>query len=125
MLAPTSAFLSTVIPIFTCKAIPVLVNADSETGLLDPADLERHIIPHTKAIVVAHLFGFPVPMRPVKANAQRYGLKIVEECTQAMGVQCHGQKPGAFGNVAIVSFQEKKMVLASEEGMLLPNDPEI
>ncbi|MCA9463042.1 MAG: DegT/DnrJ/EryC1/StrS aminotransferase family protein, partial [Nitrospira sp.] len=45
VLAPTFTFLSTVMPIFVVNALPILVDAEPDTGNIDPADIERRITP--------------------------------------------------------------------------------
>jgi dTDP-4-amino-4,6-dideoxygalactose transaminase len=120
-LVPTYTFLATVMPIFACNAVPVLVDADEWSGNLDPSDLERHITQHTKAIAVTHLNGFPVDMAAVMAIASKHGIKVVEDCCHAHGAICDGRKVGTFGDVAVFSTQAKKLVTGGEGGLMLTN----
>lgn len=122
VLAPTYTFLATVMPVFAVNAVPVLIDADQHTGNLDPALLEAHITPRTKAIAVTHLNGYPVDMAAVLAVARRHGLRVVEDCSQAHGARCDGRPVGTFGDVAAFSLQANKLVPAGEGGILLTSD---
>ncbi|MFE7112655.1 DegT/DnrJ/EryC1/StrS family aminotransferase [Streptomyces sp. NPDC057575] len=125
VLAPTYTFHATVMPIFACNAVPVLVDADESTGNIDPALLEAHITERTKAVVVTHLNGYPVDMEPVLAVARTYGLKVVEDCSQAHGARCDDRPVGSLGDVAAFSMQSRKQVTAGAGGMLTSNDDRI
>lgn len=125
VLVPTYTFFATVMPLFVANAVPVLVDAESETGNLDPADLERHITERTRAIVVTHVWGNPVDMAAVLDVARRHRLRVVEDCSHAHGARCNGQLVGTFGDVAVFSLQGKKLVAAGQGGMLVTNDQEI
>ncbi|MER5431773.1 DegT/DnrJ/EryC1/StrS family aminotransferase [Streptomyces sp. NPDC002588] len=125
VLAPTYTFLATVMPVFAVNAVPVLVDADAETGNLDPAQLERHMTDRTRAVVVTHLNGFPADMRAVVEVAEKHGLHVIEDCSQAHGAVSSGRKVGTFGAAGAFSLQAKKPVTAGEGGMLLTSEPRL
>jgi dTDP-4-amino-4,6-dideoxygalactose transaminase len=107
------------------NAVPVLVDVDEWTGNLDPADMERHLTPRTKAVVVTHLNGVPADMRAVTALARRHGLAVVEDCSQAHGAMGDGAHVGPFGDAAAFSLQAKKTVSAGTGGILLTGDQRV
>lgn len=125
VLVPAYTYFATVMPLFACNAVPVLVDADPETGNLDPEDLVRHVTSRTVAVAVTHNFGVPVEMRPVLDFAKAHGLKVLEDCSHAHGAMCDGRKVGTFGDVAVFSMQSKKLVPAGEGGMLVTSDREV
>lgn len=125
VIAPTYTFLATAMPVYVCNAVPVLVDVDPDTGLLDPCKLASALTPRTKAIVVTHLSGFPVDMKQVMAFARNHGLAVVEDCAQAHGAICDGRLVGTWGDVAIFSLQGRKLVPAGEGGMLVTESREI
>jgi perosamine synthetase len=125
VLAPTFTFLSTVMPLFVVNATPVLVDADPRTGNIDPSDIERHVTPRTRAIVVAHLCGHPCDMDRIVDIARRNGLRIVEDCAQAHGAEYRGRRVGSIGDVSIFSLQASKLVAGGQGGLLLTDDREI
>lgn len=125
VLAPTYTFLATVMPLFAVNAVPVLVDVDERTGNLDPADLERHLTPRTRAVVVTHLNGVPADMPAVTAFARQHGLAVVEDCSQAHGAVCAGAHVGSFGDAAAFSLQAKKTVSAGTGGILLTGNQRV
>jgi dTDP-4-amino-4,6-dideoxygalactose transaminase len=125
VIVPTYTFHATLMPVFACNAVPVLADADPQTGNIDPSSVEQSITPATKAIVVMHLNGFPVDLPAVLEVADRHGLPVVEDCSQAHGATCAGRPVGSFGRVAAFSLQSRKQVTAGSGGILATDDDEV
>lgn len=125
VIAPTYTFLATVMPIFVTNGVPLLADAESDTGNISVEDIAARITPRTRAIVVTHLWGHPCDMRGIMDLARRNRLKVIEDCSHAHGASCHGRKVGTFGDVAIFSLQAKKLVSAGQGGILVTSDREI
>jgi dTDP-4-amino-4,6-dideoxygalactose transaminase len=125
VLAPTFTFLSTVMPIFVVNALPVLVDAESDTGNIDPSDIERRITPKTKALVITHMQGHACHMPAILDLVRKYRLKLIEDCSHAHGASCQGQLLGTFGDASVFSLQGSKLVAAGQGGILLTNNQEI
>lgn len=119
VIAPTYTFLATVMPIFAVNAVPVLVDADPDTGLVDVDRIEAAITPRTRAIVVVHLNGYPVDMDAVLGIARKHHVAVVEDCSQAHGAECNGTVVGSIGDVSAFSLQSKKVITAGEGGLML------
>jgi dTDP-4-amino-4,6-dideoxygalactose transaminase len=122
VIVPTYTHHATVMPLFVLNAIPVLADAEPETGNIDPKSVERMITARTKAIVVMHLNGFAVDMPGVMDIARKHKLKVIEDCSQAHGAECCGSPVGSFGDVAAFSLQSRKQVVAGAGGVLTTND---
>jgi dTDP-4-amino-4,6-dideoxygalactose transaminase len=125
VLAPTYTFLATVTPILHVDAIPVLVDADPETGNMDLEDMKRKLTNRTKAIVVTHMWGHPCEMDEIVTFAKEHGLYLIEDCSHAHGATYKGNLVGTFGDVSCFSLQANKIVSAGEGGILLTNSQEI
>jgi dTDP-4-amino-4,6-dideoxygalactose transaminase len=125
VLVPTYTFLATVMPLFVVNAVPVLVDAESDTGNIDADDLERRITPASRAVVVTHMWGSPCDMERIAALCCRHGLALIEDCSHAHGATCAGQPVGSFGDAAAFSLQGKKLVAAGQGGMLLTRHQEV
>ena len=65
-------------------ANPILVDIEADYFTLDPACLKAAITKKTKAVVVVHLYGQAADMDAICAIAANHGLKIVEDCAQAV-----------------------------------------
>jgi dTDP-4-amino-4,6-dideoxygalactose transaminase len=125
VIAPTFTFLSTVMPLFVCNAVPVLVDCEPDTGNIDPAAIEAAITPRTRAIVVVHINGHVCDMDPIVEIARRRGLRLVEDCSHAHGATYRGAPVGSFGDVSVFSLQGSKLVSAGQGGILTCNEDEI
>jgi len=109
-------------PILFQGACPVFADVDRDTYNLDPADVEKRITPRTKAILPVHLFGYPAEMDPLLEVAERHGLPVIEDASQAAGAEYRGRRVGGLGRVAAFSLYANKIVTAGEGGMLTTRD---
>ena len=125
ILVPPYTFIATASAALMLGAIPVFVDVDPATLLIDPGLIDAAITPRTKAIVPVHHGGSPADMDGVMAAAKRHGLRVVEDAAQAHGAAWRGQPVGAIGDVGVFSFQSSKPVNAGEGGIMLTNDAEL
>ena len=114
-------------------AMPVFVDAESETWNMDPAKIEEKITEKTKAIMVVHIYGHPSNMEPIWEIANNYNLKIIEDAAEAHGAEinyksdseCFIKKTGSFGDIATFSFYANKIITTGEGGMVVTDNDEI
>jgi dTDP-4-amino-4,6-dideoxygalactose transaminase len=125
VLVPPYTFIATASAALMLGAVPVFVDVDPETLLIDPASIDAAVSPRTKAIVPVHHGGSPADMDGVMAAARRHGLRVVEDAAQAHGAAWRGRPVGAIGDVGVFSFQSSKPVNAGEGGMMLTDDDEL
>jgi dTDP-4-amino-4,6-dideoxygalactose transaminase len=85
-------------------AIPVPVDVDPATLMLDPAQARRALGPRTKAIVPVHLYGAPADLVPLLD----LGVPVVEDCAQAHGARYRGRAVGTIGALGCFSFYPSK-----------------
>ena len=107
------------------NAIPVFADVDSDSGLLDPDSIEERVTPRTKAILVVHLFGQPADMTRIGAIAERHGLSVIEDGSQAHGAIHAGRKVGVYGDAAGFSCMGGKLLASSEAGYMVTDDERI
>jgi len=122
VILPAWAWHSCYTSIVLTGALPVFAECD-ESFHIDPDDVARKITPHTKAIMVVHLFGAAADLDPLLGLARKHGLKVLEDAAQSVGAQYKGKRLGSIGDVGIYSFQLNKMITAGEGGALVTNDP--
>ncbi|HID75722.1 MAG TPA: DegT/DnrJ/EryC1/StrS aminotransferase family protein [Planctomycetaceae bacterium] len=63
--------------------VPVPVDVEPSTMAPRVGAMARAITPAARGLVVAHLFGGRVAMRPIAELARRHGLMVIEDCAQA------------------------------------------
>jgi dTDP-4-amino-4,6-dideoxygalactose transaminase len=107
-------------------ARPITADVDCDSQNLTADTIRPMITPRTKAIVVVHLAGWPCEMDDIMQLARENGLKVVEDCAQALGAKYKDKQVGSIGDVAAFSFfQDKIMTTGGEGGMITTNDTEL
>jgi len=119
-------FISTVDAITRNGAKPIFVDIDPETYTIDVNQIEKAITKKTKAIIPVHLYGHPADMDPIMEIAEKYGLYVIEDASQAHGAEYKGRKVGSIGHVACFSFYPTKNLGAyGDAGIIVTNDEEL
>ena len=119
-------FIATAETISAVGAKPVFVDIHLDTFNLDCSKLEAAISNRTRAIIPVHLFGHPVDMDQVMTVANRYNLKVIEDCAQATGAEWQGKRVGSIGHLGCFSFfPTKNLGGCGDGGAVTTNDPEL
>lgn len=124
VLVPAYTWIATAAAPVLAGAVPVLVDID-ETLTIDPADIERKITPHTKAILPVHMTNSPCDMDAIMEIARRHGLVVIEDACQAVGVKYRGRRCGSIGHIGVFSFNSHKNMSIGEGGAAVTNDPKL
>lgn len=101
------------------NAIPVFVDVERETGLIDTAAVEAAITPRTKAILAVHIFGQPANLKALRAIADKHKLMLIEDGSQAHGAEIDGVRVGNVGDAAGFSCMGGKVLPTTEAGYLV------
>lgn len=119
-------FIATADVISLLYAIPVFVDIVPDTFNMDSGEIEKKITQKTKAIIPVHLFGHPADMDPIMDIAQKYHLRIIEDCAQAFGSTYQGKKVGSIGDCGCFSFfPSKNLAGYGDGGMVITQDEEL
>lgn len=121
VLLPGYLWVSCIAAVVRAGAIPRLVDID-DTFCMDPADLERKITPHSKAVLYVHMSGATGDIERAMEVARAHDLLVLEDVAQANGARFHDRYLGSFGDMAIFSFQLNKNMTAGEGGLLVCDD---
>lgn len=92
-------------------AVPVFVDVDERTGLMDPASLERVLAKHSdiKAVIPVHIYGLPAPVEAIEKICAPKGIGIVEDGAQSHGGKYENGNPiGSSNNLVTYSFYPTK-----------------
>lgn len=126
VIMPANTFFATAEALSILGGIPVFVDVEEDTALIDPGNIEAAITPKTKAIVPVHLYGQPAKMDAIMAIAKKHNLLVIEDCAQAHGARFRGKTVGTFGIAAGFSFYPGKNLGAyGEAGGIVTNDDAI
>lgn len=116
-----------------CGAQVDFVDIDPRTYNLCPQALERKLeqaehegrLP--KVVVPVHLCGQPCDMQAIHALAQRYGFKVIEDASHAIGGKYQDDFIGNchYSDITVLSFHPVKIITTAEGGMALTNNAEL
>jgi dTDP-4-amino-4,6-dideoxygalactose transaminase len=104
------------------NAIPVFVDVDWATMLLDTDAVEAAITPFTKAILPVHYWGLPCEMDRLMAIAAKHNLYVIEDACQAHGSLYKGRKTGTIGHASAFSLNQNKNLSGGEGGLFVTDD---
>ena len=117
-----NTYIASVMGITINGATPVFVEPDAFYNI-DVTKIEEKITERTKAILVVHLYGQASNMTEVMRLAEKYNLRVVEDCAQSHGAMWNGKMTGTFGDVGCFSFYPSKNLGAfGDGGAVIIND---
>lgn len=116
-----------------CGAQVDFVDIDPRTYNLCPQALSRKLeqaeqegrLP--KVVVAVHLCGQPCDMQAIHTLAKRYGFKVIEDASHAIGGKYQGEfiGNGKYSDITVFSFHPVKIITTAEGGMALTNDADL
>lgn len=142
VIVPTLTFIAAVNPVRYQFAHPIFMDCD-ESLCMDPIKLKRfceeeceqkdgrlyYKKTHSqiKAVIVVHVFGNMADMERIMDIADQYGLKVVEDATEALGTfyqegRYKGKYAGTIGDYGAYSFNGNKIITTGGGGAVVARD---
>ncbi len=126
VITQANAYIASVLAITQAGLVPVLVDPDPATFLLDADRVAEAITPRTRVILPVHLYGRCTPMAPLQALADQFNLLILEDAAQAHGATQRGKRVGSLGHAAGFSFYPTKNLGAlGDAGAITTNNDQL
>ncbi len=125
VIVPDMTFCATLNCVLYVGAKPVLVDIDPKTSNICPKAIEKAITSKTKAIIPVDFAGFPIDIKAIRAIADKYKLKIVEDAAHAIESKYENQITGSLADIACYSFYVNKNITTAEGGLLAHNNDEL
>lgn len=113
-----------------CGADVDFVDIDDKTYNMSVAELRHKLeaaIKKPKVVIPVHLAGQSCDMEAIKALADEYGFKIIEDASHATGADYKNTKVGScrYSDMTVFSFHPVKIVTTGEGGVVLTNNKEL
>nr|MDD6335851.1 aminotransferase class V-fold PLP-dependent enzyme [bacterium] len=121
VIVPAYTYIATAAAVVAVGAVPVIAEIDESLGL-DPNDVEKKITPYTKAVILVHMQGVPGRIEALRAVAKKHGIKMIEDCCQAIGSRYKGEYTGVHSDAFAWSLNYYKIITAGEGGVFFTND---
>jgi UDP-4-amino-4,6-dideoxy-N-acetyl-beta-L-altrosamine transaminase len=116
-----------------CGAQVDFVDIDPRTYNIDPLALEAKLVEAErqgrlpKVVVPVHFGGQSCDMRAIHGLSRKYGFRIVEDASHAIGGRYLDEPVGncRYSDITVFSFHPVKIITTTEGGMALTNDPDL
>ncbi len=118
-----ASFPTTVNPIFQNQCTTVLIDSDLGTRNATVDRIKKAITKKTKAIMMAHTLGNPMPLSGIIELVKKHNLWFIEDCCDALGSTYQKKLLGTFGHVATFSFYPAHQITMGEGGAIVTNNP--
>lgn len=123
---PANTFIATAEGVVRAGAVPVLVDVDPETLLIDPQRVAEALTGRTRAVLAVHLYGQMAPVEHLERAVDGTGVVVVEDAAQSQGASRHGVLSGAAGVLAATSFYPgKNLGAAGDAGAVTTDDDDL
>jgi dTDP-4-amino-4,6-dideoxygalactose transaminase len=126
IIVPSNTYIASILAISQNNLVPVLVEPDINTYLIDPNKIEEKITSKTKAILPVHLYGQTCDMDTINEIAKKNNLKVIEDSAQSHGAYYKDKRSGNLGDASGFSFYPGKNLGAlGDGGAVTTNDEDL
>ena len=93
-------------------------------GKLEAAEISGGL---PKVVIPVHFAGQPMDMKAIGELASRFGFRVIEDASHALGAIHSGEVVGsnAYSDITVFSFHPVKMVTTAEGGAAVTNSAEL
>ena len=113
-----------------CGATVDFVDIDPQTYNLSASSLEEKLVAAEKSgtlpkvVIPVHLCGQSCEMEQIHALGRKFGFRIIEDASHAIGGRYKNRPVGGceFSDITVFSFHPVKIITTGEGGMALTND---
>jgi perosamine synthetase len=118
VIVPAMTFAASANCVVYQGGIPVFVDVDPDTLLIDPQEVERKITLQTKALIAVDYAGQPCDYDALREIADRYHLPVVSDACHALGASYRGRDVGSLADLSVFSFHPVKHITTGEGGVI-------
>ncbi len=125
VITPVVTFSTTLSPIIQKQLIPVFVDIEPGSYLIDMDKMEDAIGENTKALMIPSLLGNVPDMKRIKKVADENSLIFIEDSCDTLGATFEGVPTGIYSDISTTSFYGSHVITAAGGGgMICVNDVE-
>ena len=123
IITPILTFATTLSPIIKKELIPVFVDVEPETFIVNIDQIEESIADNTKALMIPSLLGNIPDMERLRKIADDNDLVFIEDSADTLGATFDDLSTGKFSDISTTSFYGSHIITAAGEGgMICCND---
>jgi UDP-4-amino-4,6-dideoxy-N-acetyl-beta-L-altrosamine transaminase len=125
VITPPLTFIATQATAAMCGAKIVFSDIQSDTGNIDPLQIEEKITSRTKAIVAVDYAGHPADLDEIRKICDKHKLIFIEDASHALGSKYKNNYVGSIADITTFSFFPTKNITTGEGGAIACKDPQI
>jgi dTDP-4-amino-4,6-dideoxygalactose transaminase len=115
-------FIATINAILSQYALPVFVDTDPESMMIDAGKIEAAITPRVRCIMPVHLGGNVADMDRILEISKKHNIPVIEDACQAHLSEWRRRKASTLGHLGCFSFHKLKNLPGGEAGAVMTND---
>jgi CDP-6-deoxy-D-xylo-4-hexulose-3-dehydrase len=125
VITPLLTFSTTVAPIVQKGLVPVFVDVDLDTYIVNPENIEKAITKKTRCLMIPLLLGNIPNMKRLAEIAKKYKLWFIEDSCDTLGGTFANEPTGKFSHITTTSFYGSHIINgAGGGGMICVNNSE-
>lgn len=119
IITPILTFSTTLAPILQKKLIPVFVDIEPDTYLINIDNIEKLINKNTKALMIPSLLGNIPNLKQIKKLADKHNLIFIEDSCDTLGATFEDMPTGIYSDISTTSFYGSHIITAAGEGGMI------
>ena len=119
IITPILTFATTLSPIIKKGLIPVFVDVEPETYIVNIDQVKQSITSKTKALMIPSLLGNVPDLKRLRKIADNNNLIFVEDSADTLGATFDGIPTGKFSDISTTSFYGSHIITAAGEGGMI------
>lgn len=119
VITPILTFSTTLAPILQKKLVPVFVDVEPDTYLINIDDIEKLINKNTKALMIPSLLGNIPNLKQIKKLADKHNLIFIEDSCDTLGATFDDMPTGIYSDISTTSFYGSHIITAAGEGGMI------
>ena len=116
VITPILTFATTLSPIVKAGLIPVFVDVEPETYIVNIDEVEQAISSKTKAMMIPSLLGNVPDLRRLRKIADENNLIFIEDSCDTLGATFDNIPTGKFSDISTTSFYGSHIITAAGDG---------
>ncbi len=125
VITPILTFSTTIAPLIQKGLVPVFVDVEPGTYIINVDSIEERITKKTKALFIPLLLGNVPDMQRLRKIADKYKLIFIEDSCDTLGATFRGKPTGYYSDISTTSFYGSHIISgAGGGGMICVNNPE-
>lgn len=123
VITPLLTFGTVVAPIIQKGLVPVFIDVEADTYIINPESVEKAIGPKTKVLMIPSLLGNIPNLEALKEIAYKHRLWLVEDSCDTLGGKYAGKPTGQYSHITTTSFYGSHIINgAGGGGMIMVHD---